>query len=212
MGPEVGLVYRPVHHIDPERIEGYLQLHQSISEGSGYCAYVLGTPHPAHGVVQLFANVTRTWIFRRQLVWPVIWRFALLLPVGAALGLLVFQGLPDEIIKMLIGVFMLLTLLSERIRRLKEWKLPLWSFLPIGFLTGILNMVVGVIGPVLATLVVRYGIRKEGVVGTLGFFGIVGNVTKIIGLRLVLCWKNVFKPFSTSSCSWPFGSAATSAI
>ena len=139
---------------------------------------------PAHGFVQLFANGTRTWIFRRQLVWPVIWRFSLLLPLGAALGLVLFQGLPENIIKMLIGVFVLLTLVSGHMKSISKVHPPLWAFIPVGFVTGVLNMVVGVIGPVLAALVVRFGIAKEGVVGTLGFFGVVGNVTKIVGFSL----------------------------
>lgn len=139
---------------------------------------------PAHGFVQIFANMTRTWIFRRQLVWPVIWRFALLLPVGSALGLLVFQGLPENVVKMLIGGFVLLTLASGHLKKWRSVTFPVWAFLPVGFITGVLNMVVGVIGPVLAALVVRYGMRKEAVVGTLGVFGVVGNFTKIVGFGL----------------------------
>lgn len=140
---------------------------------------------PAHGFVQLFANITRTWIFRRDLAWPVIWRFALLLPVGAAVGLLVFQGLPESSVKLLIGVFVLLTVISGRIKGLAGAKPPINIFIPVGFATGILNMVVGVIGPVLAALVIRLGIKKEGIVGTLGFFGVVGNITKIVGFTFV---------------------------
>ena len=140
---------------------------------------------PAHGVVQLAANLTRTWLFRRNLVWPLIWRFALLLPVGVVAGLLLFQGLPERIVKMLIGWFVLLTLVSERFLPVRGKEIPLWAFVPLGFITGIMNMIVGVIGPVIAALVVRRDIRKEAVVGTLGFFGVIGNLTKIIGFTYV---------------------------
>ena len=136
---------------------------------------------PAHGIVQLAANATRSWMFRRQLVWPVIWRFGLLLPAGAALGLFVFQGLPEEVTKMLIGFFVLFTLLSGHISKFQDRQLPLWLFIPVGFVTGILNMIVGVIGPVLAALVVRFGLKKESVVGSLGVFGVLGNTVKIVG-------------------------------
>lgn len=140
---------------------------------------------PAHGFVQLAANMTRSWLFRRQLSWPVIWRFGLLLPAGAAVGLMVFQGLPEDVIKMLIGIFVLLTLVSDYLPSLRERSLPLATFIPVGFVTGILNMVVGVIGPVLAALAVRSGLKKETVVGTLGVFGVLGNTTKIIGFSFV---------------------------
>lgn len=140
---------------------------------------------PAHGIVQLATNVTRTWLFRNALSWPVIWRYGLLLPFGAALGLLVFQGLPEDIVKLLIGAFVLLTLLSGQIKSIGEFKLPLWVFLPTGFITGILNMIVGAMGPVLAVICVRSGLRKESVVATLGAFGIFGNVSKIVGFSFV---------------------------
>jgi uncharacterized protein len=140
---------------------------------------------PAHGLVQLATNVTRTWLFRNALAWPVIWRYGLLLPFGATLGILVFQGLPEDVVKILIGLFVLLTLVSGHIKGLANFKMPLWIFLPTGFITGALNMIVGAMGPVLAVLAIRYGLTKEAVVGTLGAFGIFGNVSKIVGFSFV---------------------------
>ena len=46
-------------------------------------------------------------------------------------------------------------------------------------------MIVGVIAPILGVLVIRKDLTKEQVVGTLGFFGLVGNFFKIIGFTLV---------------------------
>lgn len=136
---------------------------------------------PAHGVVQVAANSTRTWLFRHHVAWPLIWRFALLLPPGIAVGLLVFQGLPQHVVKLLIGCFVLVTLFSGRFTATRDKSMPLWAFIPLGFANGVLNMVVGVIGPVIAAFVVRTNIRKEGVVGTMGVFGLMGNFAKIVG-------------------------------
>ena len=63
--------------------------------------------------------------------------------------------------------------------------MPLWAFVPLGFVTGVLNMIVGVIAPVLGALVIRKDLAKEQVVGTLGFFGLVGSFFKIVGFTLV---------------------------
>lgn len=140
---------------------------------------------PVHGVVQLASNISRVWMLWEHLAWPIIIRFALLLPFGVALGLWLFTGLGVDQIEILIGCFVLFTLALRHLKIMKGRELPLWAFVPLGFVTGVLNMVVGVIAPVLGVLVIRKDLAKEQVVGTLGFFGLVGNFFKIVGFTLV---------------------------
>jgi uncharacterized membrane protein YfcA len=140
---------------------------------------------PAHGVVQLAANVTRSWLLRRYLAWPIIWRFSLLLPLGVVIGLWLFQGLPAAVIQLLIGGFVLITLALPYIKQIGARETPLWAFIPVGFVTGCLNMIVGVIAPILGAIIVRRDLKKEEIVGTLGFFGVIGNLFKIIGFTFV---------------------------
>ena len=140
---------------------------------------------PVHGVVQLASNTTRVWLFWNEMSWPIIFRFAALMPLGVGVGLLLFQGLPAEVIQMLIGIFVLLSLVTRQIGRLRESEVPLWAFFPIGFVTGALNMVVGVIAPILSVLIIRKDLSKESMVGTLGFFGFVGNLLKVAGFSLI---------------------------
>ncbi len=140
---------------------------------------------PVHGAVQLASNTTRVWLFRKHMAWPIIIRFAALMPFGVALGLLLFQGLPTEVIQGLIGCFVLITLATRQLKSLEGKDLPLWAFIPVGFVTGVLNMIVGVIAPILGVLVIRKDLKKEQVVGTLGFFGFIGNLLKIAGFTLV---------------------------
>ena len=112
---------------------------------------------PVHGAVQLASNTTRVYLLWRHMHWPIILRFALLMPFGVWLGLAVFQGLPAEAIQILIGCFVL----------------------------SALNMVVGVIAPILGVLIIRRDLSKEAMVGTLGFFGFLGNLLKIAGFALI---------------------------
>jgi uncharacterized membrane protein YfcA len=119
------------------------------------------------------------------MAWPIIVRFALPMPLGVWLGLALFQGLPAAAIELMIGCFVLLTLGLRRIGRWRERDVPLWAFVPIGFATGALNMVVGVIAPVLGALIIRRDLSKEAMVGTLGFFGFIGNLLKIAGFSLI---------------------------
>ena len=81
---------------------------------------------------------------------------------------------------MLIGAFVLLTLASQHMKAMARRELPLWAFVPVGFVTGVLNMIVGVIGPILGVLVIRKDLSKEAVVATLSFFGFIGKPEPVI--------------------------------
>jgi uncharacterized membrane protein YfcA len=140
---------------------------------------------PVHGVVQLVSNAWRTWLFRRHLAWHLIWRFAILVPAGIAVGLWLFQGMSTETVQMLIGGFIILTLFARRIGRLRHKDLPLWAFVPMGFFVGVLNMIVGVVAPVIGVLIIRKELSKEDLVGTLGFYGLLTNLFKLVGFTLV---------------------------
>lgn len=139
---------------------------------------------PVHGVVQLASNVWRTWLFRRHMAWHLIWRFALLIPAGIAVGLWLFQGMSPETVQILIGCFILVTLFTRQIGRFREGELPLWAFIPMGFVVGILNMIVGVVAPVIGVLIIRKELTKEHYVGTLGFFGVLSNFFKLVAFIL----------------------------
>lgn len=140
---------------------------------------------PVHAAVQLAPNVTRVILMWRYMAWPLILRFSTLMPLGAWVGLELFQGLPTEVVKMLIGVFVLASLLGRNIGKWAERDIPLNAFVPIGFLAGLLNMVVGVVAPIVGVLILRKDMSKESMVGTLGFFGTAGSLLKVIGFSLI---------------------------
>lgn len=140
---------------------------------------------PVHGAVQLASNTTRIYLLWQHMHWPIIARFALAMPLGVWLGLAVFQGLTAEGIQILIGCFVLISLAARQIGNWRKSDVPLWAFVPIGFVTGALNMVVGVIAPILGVLIIRRDLSKEAMVGTLGFFGFLGNLLKIAGFTLI---------------------------
>ena len=140
---------------------------------------------PVHGVVHLASNITRCWLLGKHMSWPIIIRFALLLPVGAAVGLWLFQGLSVETVRIIIGLFVLLSVTNYMGSDSKLWELPLWAFIPVGFFAGILNMIVGALAPILGVLVIGKDMTKGDVVGTLGFFGVISNLAKVIGFTLI---------------------------
>ncbi len=140
---------------------------------------------PFHGMVQLIANGWRVYLFRLHIGWHLAWRFLVLLPPGVAVGLWFFRGLSAEAIQVLIGCFVLFSLFARQLKRFRGRDLPLRAFFPLGFVVGVLNMMVGVVAPLLGVLVVRRELTKEQMIGTLGFFALTGHVFKLIAFGSV---------------------------
>ncbi len=140
---------------------------------------------PVHGAVQLVTNAWRLWLLRGGLSWPLIIRFGLPMPFGIALGLWLFQGLSKETVQIAIGGFILFTLFTRGLRALRDWELPLSGFIPLGFVVGTLNVIVGVVNPILGVFMIRKDLDREGVVGTMSFFAFLGHTLKVAGFSLV---------------------------
>jgi uncharacterized protein len=140
---------------------------------------------PFHGSVQFAANVWRFWLFRKHMNWPIIIRFSVLMPFGIAFGVWLFRGMPAVLVQVSIGIFIYATLAGRFVRPMRTELLPLWTFVPIGFVAGAMNIVVGIFGPVVGALIVKRGLPKETVVGTMSVFGFLSNFLKVAGFTYV---------------------------
>ena len=140
---------------------------------------------PVHGVIQFTSNIARTWLLRKFVKWSIILKFSLMIPLGVYIGLEIFQSINAEDIKKLIGSFIIIALILQNIKFIKKFIISSNWYYIVGFTTGILNILVGVIAPLLAVIVKQSMNDKNSIVGTLGYFGLVGNFTKIIGFSLI---------------------------
>jgi uncharacterized membrane protein YfcA len=140
---------------------------------------------PVHGVIQFSSNLTRTWLLRKFVNWSIVIRFTILLPIGVYIGLQIFQNMDSDNIKNIIGIFILLALTLQNLRFIKSFFVPYYAFYFIGLITGVLNILVGVIAPLLAVILKQSISEKKSIVGTLGYFGLIGNLLKIIGFSLI---------------------------
>ena len=140
---------------------------------------------PVHGVIQFTSNIARTWLLRKFVKWSIILKFSLMIPLGVYIGLEIFQSINAEDIKKLICSFIIIALILQNIKFIKNFIISSnWYYIG-GLFTGILNILVGVIAPLLAVIVKQSINEKKSIVGTLGYFGLVGNLTKIIGFSLI---------------------------
>ena len=140
---------------------------------------------PVHGVIQFTSNIARTWLLRKFVKWGIIFKFSLMIPLGVYLGLEIFQSFDAEDIKKLIGLFIIIALILQNIKFIKNLIISSNWYYIVGLFTGILNILVGVIAPLLAVIVKQSINEKKSIVGTLGYFGLVGNFTKIVGFSLI---------------------------
>ena len=137
---------------------------------------------PLHGAVQLVSNGSRTFIQREHLRWDIIWRYGvLLLPMGFV-GLAIAQRLPGDVMKALIGVFVLVATWAPGVLLLgthPEQTNPHRRFFVLGGVAGVLNVTLGAIGPLLAPFFLNLGLTRFELIGTKAASQALGHLTKL---------------------------------
>lgn len=122
---------------------------------------------PVVTMTALIAGGGRAVVFRRDIDWSVV-RWAL--PgalIGALLGALLFARAPAEWLQILVGLFLVSTVLQYRFgRRERTFRVEKWWFLPAQVGVGFVSGLIGAVGPVMNTLYLNAGITRGRMVGT----------------------------------------------
>jgi len=143
---------------------------------------------PIHGVVQLVSNGSRTWLQRRNVDRGILLRYAALLAPGGVLGIALLREAPPDLIRALIGVFVLMAtwarqwlLLGTHPERTDRNR----RFLALGAVVGVLNTTIGATGPLIAPFFLEIGLTRQALVGTKAACQAVAHVVKIVLFGLV---------------------------
>lgn len=155
---------------------------------------------PVHGCIQLISNTTRVYLFWKYMQWGIIIRFASLMPLGVYLGLLLYNSLSSDFLRLIIACSIMLSLFLKPSTGSTDQKLPKSIFYAVGLLTGFGNMIVGVLAPLLASVLRFENLSKEETVGTLGFFGFAGNLFKLAGFTFVGFSFAAYLPLLIPAC------------
>jgi uncharacterized membrane protein YfcA len=147
---------------------------------------------PLHGTVQLVSNSTRSLLFFKHIKWKIILFFLIGILPGALIGLYVFKLLDKNIIKLLMGIFILVITYLPKSKR--ESKSSFAIFLPIGFFSGLIGIFFGAIGPFIAPFFVRKDVLKEELVATKATCQSISHIIKIplfgfIGANILVYWN-----------------------
>lgn len=109
----------------------------------------VATVIPIHGIVQLGANSSRAFIQRAHVDWGIVGWFALGSVAGIAAGSAVVVSVPDALVKILLGAFILWSVFG---RKLRYAVLSRRLLVTGGVLTSFATMLVGATGPLVAAL------------------------------------------------------------
>ena len=143
---------------------------------------------PVHGVVQLASNGSRAWVQRRHVRRGILARYGLLALPGGIVGLMVARELPPDGLKAAIGLFVLVATWRPGLLMLgrhPEQIDPNRRFLVLGGVTGVLNILIGATGPLIAPFFLNLGLTRHALIGTKAACQALGHAAKIAVFAVV---------------------------
>ena len=140
-----------------------------------------------HGMIQLFSNTTRTFIFRNHIKSYVIKDFGIGALIGAIIsGLIIYiliqiydvdsaSQIKVDFLKPIIGLFIIWYLFLKKPK--KERKTV--SFLRVGGISGISSIFIGATGPLIAPFFLNGDFKKENIIANKAAGQMITHLTKI---------------------------------
>lgn len=134
---------------------------------------------PILTIGQLFGNASRVWFGRYELKWEAIIFFLLGAIPLTILGSYLFADIDNNKIKTGIGVFLILLVISRRIK-IKRIKFGNKEMLVGGGLTGFLSGLAGSAGPLGAAFFIMLNLTTTAYVASEAFTALIMHLTKTI--------------------------------
>lgn len=131
-----------------------------------------------HGLLQVFANLSRVIIFIRSVSWKHVGYFVLLSIPGAYLGASIRDIFSPSMLKAMLGLLILYVAVKPKSSKESNSSSQL-IFVPLGFVSGFLGMIIGVTGPLLAPFFLKAGLTKEVFVSTKALCQFVVQIIKV---------------------------------
>jgi uncharacterized membrane protein YfcA len=133
---------------------------------------------PIHGVVQLVSNSSRTLWLRKSIKKEIFIPFLIGAPAGAFIStIFIHQVLNKNFPLFLIALLIFYTVF--RPKKLPSLKIPNYGFLFVGFVAGLLGILIGPTGPFIAPFFLRDDLQKEEIVATKSSVQIIVHLLKL---------------------------------
>ena len=121
---------------------------------------------PILSMSQVLSTVSRAFLHRQALNWPVARRFILGALPFSILGSFLFVSIDTEVLVRILGVMMLLFVVYTRLPIGQDFKTQIWGFIPVGAGTGFGSAFLGIPGPFAAVFYLAYGLSASAYIGT----------------------------------------------
>lgn len=133
-----------------------------------------------HGFLQVIANITRVGVFWKSVNWRSFAYFVGLVLPGAWLGMRLSTQFNPNLLKVVLGLVILwVAWKPTKKTKVVSQKRP-FIFVPLGFLSGFLGMIIGVTGPLLAPFFLQAGLLKETFIATKAICQFVVQIVKVV--------------------------------
>jgi len=140
---------------------------------------------PVHGVAQLVSNTSRFLLMLKSVEWPIFFRFLVGLIPASFVGVSL-SGLLSEVgLKTVMATFILISTWFP-VGGLAKLLGSRQSFIGAGMLTGIVSMLVGAAGPMLAPFFLQTGLNREAMIATQAACQFFQHLIKIVLFGLIL--------------------------
>nr|WP_292656782.1 sulfite exporter TauE/SafE family protein [Mesorhizobium sp.] len=135
---------------------------------------------PVITLTELIGNPVRILAFRRDVDWSIVRWYLPGAITGGAAGAWLFANARAEWLQIFIGLYLIGAILEFRGgARERSYRARLWWFLPAGLIVSLLSALMGTVGPVLNSLYLNYGSRKETLVATKSVNSFVTDIVKV---------------------------------
>ena len=140
-----------------------------------------------HGIIQLFSNTTRTYIFRKHIKNYIVFNFLIGSFLGAFLSAIIifflfkFFGVSSaseikvDFLKPMIGFFIIWYLFLKGPKKEKENQ----SFIKVGGISGLASVFIGATGPLIAPFFLNSKLTKENIIVNKAACQMITHLTKI---------------------------------
>ncbi len=120
---------------------------------------------PLHGTTQLISNSSRSYYLFKHINKTIVLFFCLGLPFGVLFATMIVKELSSNVLPLSFLAALIFYALFKP-KKLPTLNIPIWSYIFVGFTSGILGMLVGAAGPFIAVFFLRKDLSKEEVVST----------------------------------------------
>ena len=139
-----------------------------------------------HGMVQLFSNSVRVFVFRKHIKYNILNKFFIGASIGVAISIVIViimiycfnvdsgEQIKIEFLKPVIGIFIVWFLFFKKYNFIKNK-----SFAYVGIIAGLFSIFVGAIGPFIAPFFLKKDLSRQDIIANKAAAQIFTHISKI---------------------------------